>query len=135
MISQTHKSSHKLKDYQKIFNSSAKLAPAICHVLEKLTLLMIPLPVFMLITGIGGLIEQESPENLASLGSIGSGFFSFIEMHSLIITGAFGVTFIYLFFLVVCILLELPISSNLFNTYHYSTIVVLNTPIIYNNYF
>ncbi len=94
MISQTHKSPLKLKDYQMILHSVAKLAPAIRHILKKLIVLMIPLPVFMLITGIAGIIEKESPENLASLSSVGSGFFSFLEMHSLIIAGAFGLTFI-----------------------------------------
>ena len=76
------------------FSSLAKPAPAIKHILEKLTLLLMPLPLFMLFTGTEGIIKHESPENLASLGSIGSGFFNFINMHTLIIFGALGITFI-----------------------------------------
>lgn len=94
MISPTHKNPQKFKDYQLLVNSVTKLAPAIRHILEKLTVLILPLPIFMLITGIAGIIEQQSPENLASLSSVGSGFFSFLEMHFLIIAGALGVTFI-----------------------------------------
>ncbi len=82
--------SNKFKNHQFI----AKLTPAIRHMLEKLTILLVPIPLFMLIIGIEGLIEQQSPENLASLGSVGSGFFNSLEMHSLIIIGALGVTFI-----------------------------------------
>jgi len=71
-----------------------KLGPALKHTLEKLVVLLIPVPVLMLIKGIEGIIERESPDSLASLGTVGSGFFNFLEMHSLIIAGAFGVTFI-----------------------------------------
>ena len=74
--------------------TSLKLAPAIHHLLKKITMLLILLPLFMLISGIKGIIEQESPDNLASLGSVGSAFLNFIDMHVLIIAGAFGVTFI-----------------------------------------
>lgn len=76
------------------FSLLSKLTHDIKPVLEKLSLLFIPLPIFMLITGIEGIIKHESPESLASLGSISSGFFSFINMHSLIIFGALGITFI-----------------------------------------
>lgn len=79
---------------QMILNTVAKLAPAIRHVLEKLTILLIPLPIFMLIIGIEGIIEQNSPENLASLGTVGTSFISLLGVHSLIIAGALGVTFI-----------------------------------------
>jgi len=72
----------------------SKLKPALKHTLEKLIVLLIPVPVLMLIKGIEGIIERESPDSLASLGTVGSGFFNFLEMHSLIIAGAFGVTFI-----------------------------------------
>ncbi|WP_214660644.1 hypothetical protein [sulfur-oxidizing endosymbiont of Gigantopelta aegis] len=40
------------------------------------------------------MIKNESPDSLASLSSIGSGFFHFPGMHSLIIVGALGLTFI-----------------------------------------
>ncbi len=91
MINQIHlPTSNKLKHHQFI----AKLTPTIRHIFEKLIILLMPIPLFMLFTGIEGLIEQESPENLASLGTIGSGFLNFLEMHSLIIIGALGITFI-----------------------------------------
>ncbi|MCP3849442.1 MAG: hypothetical protein GY694_04270 [Gammaproteobacteria bacterium] len=73
---------------------NSKLGPALKHTLEKLIILLIPVPVLMLIKGIEGIIERESPDSLASLGTVSSGFFNFLEMHSLIIAGAFGVTFI-----------------------------------------
>lgn len=76
------------------FSLLLKLTHDIKHILEKLILLLIPVPFFMLTTGIEGIIKYESPENLASLGSIGSGFFNFINMHTLIILGALGITFI-----------------------------------------
>jgi len=94
MINQLQENTSRFKSSHIIPKSIARLAPAIRHLLEKITILLIPLPVFMLITGIEGIIEQESPDNLASIGSVSSGFFNFLEMHSLIIAGAFGVTFI-----------------------------------------
>lgn len=93
MISQQHTPA-KFKSRHLIPKALVKLTPAIQHILEKLTILIIPLPLFMLITGIAGIIEQESPESLASIGAIGSGFFNSFDMHFLIILGAFGVTFI-----------------------------------------
>lgn len=76
------------------FSLLLKLTHNIKHILEKLSLLLIPLPLLMLITGINGIIKNESPEALASFASIGAGFFNSINMHSLIIIGALGVTFI-----------------------------------------
>lgn len=79
-------------------NTAYRLLPKLTHsiklVLEKILLLLIPVPLLMLFTGIEGIIKHESPERLASLGSVGSGFFVFINMHSLIIFGALGITFI-----------------------------------------
>ena len=71
-----------------------KLAPSVRHILEKLVILLIPLPLFMLFAGTEGIIENDSPENLATLGSLGSSFFDFFGLHTLIIAGAFGITFI-----------------------------------------
>jgi hypothetical protein len=68
------------------------LIPIIHHLLEKITLLFIPLFLFMLSTGIEGIIEKESPDSLASFGSVSSSFFNFIGMHSMIIVGALGIT-------------------------------------------
>lgn len=75
-------------------SSLFKFAPAIKHTLEKLTLLLILVPLFMLITGIEGIIKQVSPESLGSLASVSSSFFSSLNMHTLIIFGALGTTFI-----------------------------------------
>ena len=61
---------------------------------KNLSLLLIPIPLSMLAAGTEGLIEVEPPDNLASLGAISSGFFNFLALHSLILSGAFGVTFI-----------------------------------------
>jgi hypothetical protein len=77
-----------------LFKISSKSAPAIRHILEKLSIFLIPLPLFMLFAGTEGLIKNESPDSLASLSAISSGFFHFPGMHTLIIAGAFGVTFI-----------------------------------------
>lgn len=70
------------------------LMPAIHQLLKNVLILLIPLPLLMLVVGTEGLIEQESPDSLASLSTIGTGFFNFLDMHSLILLGAFGVTFI-----------------------------------------
>lgn len=77
-----------------LYATAVKFSPAIRHMLEKITMLLILLPLFMLITGIKGIIEQQSPDNLASLNSVGFSFMNFFDMHFLIIAGAFGVTFI-----------------------------------------
>ncbi|MDX2504506.1 MAG: hypothetical protein QNL62_08525 [Gammaproteobacteria bacterium] len=79
-------------------NLAPKLAPklklSIRHTLEKIAIILIPLPLFMLFTGIEGIINNDSPEILATFGSLGFGFFNSFEMHTLIIAGAFGVTFL-----------------------------------------
>jgi len=79
---------------QKITRTVSKMTPALRHMLEKMTILLIPLPLFMLAAGIEGLIAQESPASLASLSSVSTSFLSFLDFHTLIIAGAFGVTFI-----------------------------------------
>jgi len=71
-----------------------KLAPSIRHILKKLAIILIPLPLLMLFAGTEGIINNDSPEILATFGSLGFGFFNSFEMHTLIITGAFGVTFL-----------------------------------------
>ncbi len=70
------------------------IAPSVRHFLEKLVILLIPLPLFMLFAGTEGIIENDSPENLATLGTLSSSFFNFFGLHTLIIAGAFGITFI-----------------------------------------
>jgi len=72
----------------------AKLAPSLRHILEKIAILFVPLPLFMLFSGTTGIIEKNSPEHLATISSMGSSFFNSFEMHSLILAGAFGITFI-----------------------------------------
>jgi len=71
-----------------------KLAPAIRHIVEKIAILLIPLPLFMLFTGTEGIIEKDSPENLASISSLSYSFFNSFGMHILILSGALGVTFL-----------------------------------------
>lgn len=71
-----------------------KLAPSVRHILEKIAILFIPLPLFMLFSGTTGIIEKESPEHLATISTMGSSFFNSLGMHSLIIAGAFGITVI-----------------------------------------
>lgn len=71
-----------------------KLEPSLRHLLEKVAVFLIPLPLFMLFSGTIGIIENETPDSLANMGSMGSSFFTFMDMHALIIAGAFGVTFI-----------------------------------------
>ncbi|MCU7800442.1 MAG: hypothetical protein KZQ70_09905 [gamma proteobacterium symbiont of Lucinoma myriamae] len=75
------------------FSLLLKLTHDIKPILGKLILLLIPLPFFMLTAGIGGIIKQVSPESLGSLGSISSGFFYSINMHTMIILGALVITF------------------------------------------
>ena len=76
------------------FRIIPKLAPSLRHILEKIAVLFIPLPLLMLFFGTLGIIEKESPEHLANIGSMGSSFFNSLELHTLIIAGAFGVTLI-----------------------------------------
>jgi len=42
--------------------------------------------------GVNGIIENKSPENLASLSILGNSFIENFEYHVLIFAGAFGVT-------------------------------------------
>lgn len=72
----------------------AEFSPSIQNILKKIVILLIPIPLFMLITGTEGIIENDSPENLATLNSLGANFFNSYEMHTLIFSGAFGITFI-----------------------------------------
>lgn len=77
-----------------IHDFTIRISPSIRHILEKLAIPCIPLPLFMLFAGTEGIIEKNSPENLANLGSLSSSFFNFFGMHTLIIAGAFGITLI-----------------------------------------
>ncbi len=76
-----------------LLNSKIHIPKIIHSILEKVVWLLLPLPLFMLITGTEGIIENESPENLASLSTLRSGLVDFLNMHTLIIFGAFGLTF------------------------------------------
>ncbi|MCU7938315.1 MAG: hypothetical protein KZQ64_08710 [gamma proteobacterium symbiont of Bathyaustriella thionipta] len=51
------------------------------------------LSLFMLFTGVYGIIEHKSPDNLSSLMILGSGFITYFEYHALIIFGALCFTF------------------------------------------
>lgn len=71
-----------------------KRSPSFQHILEKIALLFIPFPLLMVYAGTLGIIENDTPDSLASIASMGSSFLNFFEMHTLIIAGSFGVTFI-----------------------------------------
>lgn len=51
------------------------------------------LSLFMIYIGVSGIIEYKSPEYLASLATLSSGFMMYFEHHALIIFGALGFTF------------------------------------------
>ena len=51
------------------------------------------LSLLVIFFGVSGIIEHKSPENLASLASLGSGFITHFEYHALIIFGALCFTF------------------------------------------
>lgn len=54
---------------------------------------IIALSLFIIFFGVSGIIEHKSPDNLASLATLGSGFITYFEYHVLIICGALSVTF------------------------------------------
>jgi hypothetical protein len=70
------------------------IIPALLNILEKLLILILPLPFFMVFLGTQGIIEENSPDNLANFNAMSSGFFDSLGMHALIILGALGITLI-----------------------------------------
>ncbi len=76
------------------FKQFAELLPAVRHILEKLIIFLLPVPILLLIIGTEGIIEKDSPENLGSISSLSQSFFNYFEMHTLIFSGALGITFI-----------------------------------------
>lgn len=50
--------------------------------------LLFALSLFAIFFGVSGIIEYKSPENLASLVTLSSGFINYIEYHALIVSGA-----------------------------------------------
>lgn len=55
--------------------------------------ILFTLSLFVIFFGVSGIIEHKSPENLASLTTLGSGFITYFEYHALIIFGALCFTF------------------------------------------
>ena len=51
------------------------------------------LSVFIIFSGISGIIEHKSPEVMASLSTLGNSFFAYFKYHALIIIGALSLTF------------------------------------------
>lgn len=84
-----HKLQYTLKPASKF-----KISPAIRHILEKLTVFLIPIPLLFLIWGTEGIIEKDSPENLGSISAMSQSFFNYFELHTLIFIGALGITLI-----------------------------------------
>ncbi len=84
-----HKNQFKLKQTLKF-----RLLPVIRHILEKLVVFLLPLPLILLIMGTAGIIKNDSPDNLASMRSMTQSFFNYFELHTLIIMGALGITLI-----------------------------------------
>jgi len=77
-----------------LFELIEKQIDFIGKLINKIIVFFIPLPLFLLGTGISGIINDESPESLASINTMGMGFIDHINMHTLIFLGAFGITFI-----------------------------------------
>lgn len=52
-----------------------------------------PLALLMLYTGTSGIIENNSPDSLATISTLGQSFFTYIQYHSLILSGSIALTF------------------------------------------
>ncbi|MCW8929584.1 MAG: hypothetical protein OQL19_05020 [Gammaproteobacteria bacterium] len=75
------------KKHHNLMNSSHEHYPKSIH-----TILLF-LSVLVIFLGVSGIIEHKSPENLATLSTLSSGFFTYFEYHLLIISGALSLTF------------------------------------------
>jgi len=58
----------------------------------KIVITLLGMSLLVLFFGVTGIIENKSPENLASLNSLSTSFITYFEYHALIITGALGFT-------------------------------------------
>ena len=74
--------------------SGFKLSPAIRHMLEKLAVFLLPVPLLLLVMGTVGIIKNDSPDSLGSISSLSQSFFNYFELHTLIFMGALGITLI-----------------------------------------
>ena len=64
------------------------------HCLSNIELLQVLLfSLVLLYSGVSGIIENKSPENLSSVWITMSGFFVHIKYHLLILSGALALTF------------------------------------------
>lgn len=70
---------------------SNQQSPCYSHV-ELLPVLLVSL--VLLYTGVSGIIENKSPENLSSVWITMVGFFNYIQYHLLILAGALALTFV-----------------------------------------
>lgn len=50
------------------------------------------LSLFMMLTGVSGIIEHKSPENMSSLLTLSTGFIAYFKYHALIILGGLCLT-------------------------------------------
>jgi len=66
--------------------------------LRTIIFLFLPVFVYLLFSGINAMILQNSPDNLESISSLGYSFFTFLDLHSMILLGALGITFVIWFF-------------------------------------
>ena len=55
--------------------------------------ILFTLSLFVIFYGVSGIIEHKSPEDLASLATLSSGFITHFKYHALIISGALCLTF------------------------------------------
>lgn len=69
---------------------SNKQSHCLSHI-EMLSFLLISL--VLLYTGVTGIIENKSPENLSSVWTTMAGFFTYFQYHLLILFGALTFTF------------------------------------------
>ncbi len=75
--------------------SGFKLSPAIRHMLEKLAVFLLPVPLLLLVMGTIGIIKNDSPDSLGFISRLSQSFFNYFELHTLIFMGgALGITLI-----------------------------------------
>jgi len=75
---------HKLSHHQHDHDDS--LWPAVIFVILGMSFLILSF-------GVSGIVENKTPESMATIGTLTSSFFQYIEYHALIVTGALGFIF------------------------------------------
>lgn len=88
--------------YENMTHALHDLVTQLKHLLKTffrtIVLLFLPVSVYLLFSGINAMILQNSPDNLASISSLGYSFFAFLDLHSMILLGALGITLVIWFF-------------------------------------